>query len=315
MARVVEMSYYPVKGCAGVATREAVLTPAGLAHDRSFMVISEEGVFRSQRRDPRLALIRPAVSDDGELLTLRAPETEAVDLPVDASGPRLPVDLFGTAYQGIDQGDTAAAWLSDVLRAPSRLVRVPPEHRRVTDGRTPGTSGYADSCALHVISRSTLDLLNHKLAERGTAPLPMNRFRPNIVIDGWDEPHTEDRAHAFSIGTTELGYAKLAIRCAVTLVEQESAKKAGPEPLRTLAGYRRAAEGGVAFGTKLAVLRPGKVSVGDDVAVTSWGESELYGSHDRPAEPPGGPGGPAGTMTAAARPSVADGEAALDEAR
>ncbi|MFF4259673.1 MOSC domain-containing protein [Streptomyces sp. NPDC001663] len=276
MAHVVELTYYPIKGCAGVTTGEAFLTPAGLAHDRSFMVVSEEGVFRSQRRDPRLALIRPAIDSDGERLTLHAPHTEPLELPVDASGARRPVDLFGTAYQGIDQGDTAAEWLSDVLRARSRLVRVPPEHDRVTDGRTPGTSGYADSCALHLISRSTLDLLNRKLAERGTAPLPMNRFRPNIVIDGWLDPHTEDRVHGLRIGTTELGYAKLAIRCAVTLVEQESGGRAGPEPLRTLAGYRRAAQGGVAFGTKLSVLRTGRVRVGDAVTATSWGESELH---------------------------------------
>jgi uncharacterized protein YcbX len=281
MARVIELSYYPVKGCAGVSAREALLTPAGLAHDRSFMVVSEEGGYRSQRRDPRLALIRPAVSDDGGRLTLRAPDAESLDLAVDTSGARRAVDLFGTAYQGIDQGDTAAAWLSDVLGVRSRLVRVPPEHDRVTDGRIPGTSGYADSCALHVLSRATLALLNRKLAERGAAPLLMNRFRPNIVIDGWDEPHTEDRAHRLTTGTAELGYAKLAIRCAVTLVEQESGRRAGPEPLRTLAGYRRATEGGVAFGAKLSVLRPGRVSVGDDVTVTAWGESELRSAPSR----------------------------------
>ncbi|MEU0603759.1 MOSC N-terminal beta barrel domain-containing protein [Streptomyces sp. NPDC006393] len=279
MARIVGLTYYPVKGCAGVTTRQGFLTPAGLEHDRSFMVVSDEGVFRSQRREPRLALIRPVISDDGQRLTLHAPHTEALDLPVDASAARRPVNLFGTAYQGIDQGDTAAAWLSDVLLTRSRLVRVPPEHDRVTDGRTPGTSGYADSCAVHLISRSTLELLNRKLAERGTAPLLMNRFRPNIVVDGWDEPHTEDRVHGLRSGTTELGYAKLAIRCAVTLVEQESGQRAGPEPLRTLAAYRRASQGGVAFGTKLAVLRPGRISVGDDVTVTSWGESELHASH------------------------------------
>ncbi|WP_328409478.1 MOSC N-terminal beta barrel domain-containing protein [Streptomyces violaceus] len=275
MARVVELSYYPVKGCAGISAREAPLTPAGLAHDRSFMVVSEEGVYRTQRRDPRLAVIRPAITADGERLTLSAPGTEALHLRVDTSGARQKVDLFGTPYQGIDQGDAAAAWLSEVLRAPSRLVRVPPEHDRVTDGMTPGISGYADSCALHVVSRSTLDLLNRKLTDRGTRPLPMNRFRPNLVLDGWDEPHTEDRARHIRIGDTELGYAKLAIRCAVTLVEQESGAKAGPEPLRTLACYRRASEGGVAFGAKFAVLRPGRMSVGDDAVVTSWGESEL----------------------------------------
>jgi uncharacterized protein YcbX len=275
MARVVELTYYPLKGCAGTSVQEAVLTPAGLAHDRSFMVVSEEGVYRTQRRDPRLALIRPAVTADGERLTLRAPEAEALHLSVDTSGARQKVDLFGDAYQGIDQGDAAAAWLSDVLRTRSRLVRVPPEHDRVTDGMTPGTSGYADSCALHVVSRSTLDLLNRKLTGRGARPLPMNRFRPNLVLDGWDEPHTEDRAHRIRIGDTELGYAKLAIRCAVTMVEQHSGTRAGPEPLRTLAGYRRASEGGIAFGTKYAVLRPGRVSVGDEAVVTSWGESEV----------------------------------------
>ncbi|MGW0497217.1 MOSC domain-containing protein [Streptomyces sp. NPDC003007] len=275
MARVVELSYYPVKGCAGTSVSEALLTPAGPAHDRSFMVVSEEGVYRTQRRDPLLAVIRPLIAPDGGHLTLTAPGAESLHLRVDTSGTRRKVDLFGTAYQGIDQGDEAADWLSARLGARSRLVRVPPEHSRVTDGLTPGTSGYADSCALHVISRATLDLLATKLADRGARPLSHDRFRPNLVIDGWDDPHTEDRAHRLRVGTTELGYAKLAIRCAVTLVDQRAGTRAGPEPLRTLAGYRRAAQGGVAFGTKYAVLRPGRVAVGDEVDVTVWGESEL----------------------------------------
>ncbi|MFI1421237.1 MOSC domain-containing protein [Streptomyces sp. NPDC020731] len=275
MASVVELTYYPIKGCAGTSAGEALLTPAGLAHDRTFMVVSEEGVGRTQRRDPRLALIRPTVDAAGERLTLHAPDTEPLDLHVDTAAARRKVDLLGTVHQGIDQGDTAAGWFTEVLRAPSRLVRVPPEHDRVTDGRIPGTSAYADSCALHVVSRATLGLLDRKLAERDVPPLPMNRFRPNIVIDGWDEPHTEDRAHRIRIGDTELGYAKLAVRCAVTMVDQGTGAKAGPEPLRTLAGYRRATGGGVAYGTKYAVLRTGTLSVGDAVDVTSWGESEL----------------------------------------
>ncbi|MDT0392883.1 MOSC domain-containing protein [Streptomyces dubilierae] len=275
MARVTELLYYPVKGCAGTSARELVLTPAGPAHDRSFMVVSEEGVYRTQRRHPLLAVVRPAVTPDGARLTLSAPRTEPLQLGVDTSGPRRPVDLFGTAYQGIDQGDEVAEWLSGVLGASSRLVRVPPEHHRVTDGATAGTSGFADSCAVHLLSRATLALLDRKLAARGVPPLPVNRFRPNIVVDGWDEPHTEDRAHRLRVGEAELAYAKPAIRCAVTLVEQESGSRAGPEPLRTLAGYRRAARGGVALGTKYAVPRPGRVSVGDEVTVTAWGASEV----------------------------------------
>jgi uncharacterized protein YcbX len=275
VAKVVELTYYPIKGCAGTSVGDAVLTPAGLTHDRSFMVISEGGVFRSQRRNPRLALILPEVSVDGESLTLHAPGVDVVSIAVDTSAVRRDVDLFGTVHKGIDQGDVAAGWLSDVLGARSRLVRVPPEHDRVTDGQTPGASGYADSCALHVLSRSSLDLVNRRMAERGAKPLPMNRFRPNIVVHGWDEPHVEDRARRIRVGDAELGYAKLAIRCVVTMVDQEFGAKAGPEPLRTLADYRRAAEGGVAFGAKFAVVRPGKLSVGDEVVVSSWGASEL----------------------------------------
>ncbi|MFD9817150.1 MOSC domain-containing protein [Streptomyces sp. NPDC059080] len=275
MARIAALTYYPVKGCAGVSADEAALLPAGLAHDRSFLVTGADGTFRSQRRDPRLALIGPEISADGGRLTLRGPGLGRLALDVDASGPRRDVALFGSPYKGIDQGAEAAGWLSEFLGAPARLVRVPPEHDRVTDGRTPGTSGYADSCAVHLLSRSTLDLLNERMAARGGVPLPMDRFRPNIVVEGWDEPHVEDRVRHLTVGEAELGYAKPAIRCVVTTVDQAVGTKAGPEPLRTLAGYRRAAGGGVAFGTKFAVLRPGRVSVGDRVIVGAWGEPEL----------------------------------------
>lgn len=155
MARVVELTSYPVKGCAGVALTEALMTRAGLAHDRSFMVVGENGVFRSQRRDPRLAVVRPAITADGGQLTLHAPGVDPVRIDVDRASARVGVELFGTAYEGIDQGPAAADWLSGVLGAPSRLVCVPPEHGRLTDGLTPGTSGYADSSPVHILSVSS----------------------------------------------------------------------------------------------------------------------------------------------------------------
>ncbi|MDQ4011036.1 MAG: MOSC N-terminal beta barrel domain-containing protein [Actinomycetota bacterium] len=275
MARIVELIYYPVKGCAGTSVSDAVLTPAGLNHDRTFMVIDEDSVFRSQRRNPRMALIHPEISAGGDRLTLRAPGAGVMHVDVDLTAARRDVELFGFTYQGIDQGDVVAGWLSEVLDAPSRLVRVPPEHDRVTRGQIPGTAGYADGQPLLVTSLAALDGLNERIVQRGGEPLPMNRFRPNVVVGGWDEPHIEDRIRRIHAGDAELGYAKLAIRCVVTTVEQESGTKAGPEPLRTLAHYRRAAEGGVAFGVKFSVARPGKLSVGDEVTVSAWGESEL----------------------------------------
>ena len=254
---------------------DAVLTSRGLEHDRSFMVIGEDGVFRNQRRIPRMALIHPEISTGGERLTLRAPGAGVLRVDVDLAAARRDVELFGMPYQGIDQGDAVADWLSEVLGEPTRLVRVPPEHDRVTRGETPGTTAYADSSPLLVTSVSSLDMVNERIAQRGGEPLPMNRFRPNIVVGGWDEPHIEDRARRINAGDTVLGYARLAIRCVVTTVDQVSGMKAGSEPLRTLAGYRRATEGGVAFGVRWSVVRPGKLSVGDEMIVSSWGESEL----------------------------------------
>lgn len=275
MAEISGLAYYPVKGCAAVSPSVMELTDAGPAHDRTFLVVNEHGMFRSQRGTPRLAVIRPEVGVGGEQLTLRAPGAEAIELDVELDRERCDVVLFGAPFKAIDQGAAVAEWLSDFLGEPSRLVRVPPEHQRVTTGLTPGTAAFADGNAVLVTTLSSVDSLNERIAERGGEPVPMERFRPNLVLDGWPEPHAEDRVRSMTVGDAELGYAKLAIRCVVTTVDQQAGIKLGPEPLRTLAGYRRAAEGGVAFGMKASVLRPGKVSVGDAVTVNAWDRSEL----------------------------------------
>lgn len=275
MARVVELSTYPIKGCAAVPLADATIGPAGLPDDRNFLVVSPEGVFRSQRTDPPLALIQPRVSTDQATLMLRAPGIEPLAVDVDLAAPRREVLMFNKPYQAIDQGEAAADWLSTVLGKPSRLTRVPPEHTRATDGLTHGTSAFADSSAVHLTSLAALRALNERIAARGATELPMTRFRPNIVVDGWTDPHHEDEIRGLTVGSAELGYTKLAIRCAVTLVDQNAGRRAGPEPLRTLADYRRARQGGVSFGVKLAVLRPGKCSVGDELQVSAWAQTEF----------------------------------------
>ncbi|WFB09342.1 MOSC N-terminal beta barrel domain-containing protein [Streptomyces sp. LX-29] len=281
MVKVVDLISYPIKGCAGIPLTESLLTPAGLAYDRSFMVVSEDGVFRSQRREPLLAVVRPEISADGERLTLNAPGMTPLRIAVDSHSAPRAVEMFDKPYRGIDQGPDAAAWFSELLGAPSRLVRVPRDHGRVTDGWIPGTAGYADSGALLVLSRASMDELDRRLRAAGSPSLPMDRFRPNVVVDTRSadpvelaEPHWEDRARRVLAGNAELGYLKLAVRCAVTMVDQTRGVKAGPEPLRTLAHYRRTAAGGIVFGTKFSVVRPGKLAVGDEVTVTEWGASE-----------------------------------------
>jgi uncharacterized protein YcbX len=270
MASVSALTYYPIKGCAGVSVEWADVRATGLAYDRSFVVVRPGGVFISQRQVARLAVARAQVLHDGTKLALSAPGMGDVVLDVTADGPVAPVRVHTWQGVGIDQGDEAAEWFSEVLGEPLRLMRAPDDLRRDGSGDEPGLIKYADSTALLVTSVSALDGLNARILERGADPVPMNRFRPNVVISGWTEPHTEDRVRRMTVGTVEIGYGKRDIRCAVTMVDQLAGVRSGPEPLRTLADYRREPDGGVSFGMKAAVLRPGELFVGDEVHVTEW---------------------------------------------
>lgn len=270
-AVVSELVYYPVKGCAGVSLPAARCTETGIAGDRSFMLVDPDGVFRSQRRTPAMAVLRPRLTDGR--LAVDAPGVDGIELDVAVDGPRLPVSLFGKWFGvGVDQGDTAAKWFSAALDLPCRLVRVPPEHDRDGWGEHPGKVGFADAHAVLVASESSLDNLNRRIAERGATGVPMNRFRPNVVVSGWPEPHTEDRFRLMTIGGVEFGFSTRAIRCAVPMIAQDTGLRRGPEPTRTLADYRREPKfgGGVSFGAKAAVLASGEIAVGDDVVVREW---------------------------------------------
>jgi uncharacterized protein YcbX len=291
MARIARLTYYPVKGCAGTEVPAAEVTPAGLAHDRVFQVVAPDGDFRSQRRYPVLASVRPRIL--GEKLALSAPAQEDLVIDIRSDGPRHPASTFSWHGEGIHQGTEAAEWFSDLLKVPSTLVGVAPDHERVTSGQTPGTAAFADGHALLVASESSLDTLNERIASGQGEPVPMDRFRPNIVISGWPAPHTEDEVREMTAGTAKFGYAKQCVRCTVPMVDQETGTKAGPEPIRTLATYRRHPDGGVTFGMKAAVLRAGQVAVGDAVIVHSWAgpspstaaaEPPLTATASRPAE-------------------------------
>jgi hypothetical protein len=268
---VAELTHYPVKGCAGVPLAAAQLTSTGILHDRSFMVVDEAGAFRSQRKTPAMAVIAPRV--EGPTLVVAAPGADPIEIDVDLDGPRLDVSLFGKWFgAGVDQGDAAAKWFSTVLDLPCRLVRVPRDHDRDGWGEIPGKVGFADAHAILLTAESSLDELNRRIAARGAKGVPMNRFRPNIVVSGWSQPHIEDRFRLLSVGGVTLGYSTRAIRCAVPTVAQDTGIPAGPEPTRTLADYRREPEfgGGVSFGVKAAVLAAGEIVVGDRIDVREW---------------------------------------------
>lgn len=245
---------YPIKGCAGVVLESSEVTLAGLTHDRTFALVDPSGEFVWQGAVPRMATVRCRVLDAG--IVLSAPGADDLEVDSAAGGRVLSVDVEKFPGRGIDQGDEAAEWLSGVLDVPVRLVRVPP-----------GARTGADPTALLVTSRSSLDGLNARILAKGAAPVPMSRFRPNVIVTGWPEAHTEDRVARMTVGTAELGFGELAIRCAVTMNDQMRGVRAGPEPLRTLADYRREPDG-VTFGMKATVHSPGHIAVGDRVTIT-----------------------------------------------
>ncbi|NKE55882.1 MOSC domain-containing protein [Lentzea sp. PSKA42] len=251
---------YPVKGCGGFSVTSSAVDLTGLRDDRMMMLVDDEGVFLSQRKVPAMAALRPSLVDGSLLIG-----GERFPLVVD--GPRVPVVVHTWHGSGIDQGDAAAAYFSDALGKSVRLVRTPPDLRRETTGETTGLVGYADGSAVLMTSLSSLDALNERILERGGEPVPMDRFRPNVVVSGWQEPHTEDRVRRAVIGDVELAYAKDCVRCAVPMVDQRTGLKDGPEPIRTLATYRRDPDGGVTFGMKAAVISTGTIRSGDKIDV------------------------------------------------
>ncbi|MEU0373445.1 MOSC N-terminal beta barrel domain-containing protein [Streptomyces sp. NPDC006283] len=270
------LTYYPVKGCAGTDVRAAQVGVMGLEHDRTFMVVDAvDGAFRSQRVLPGMAAVRPEIVDGGRALRLGAAGAESLLLAVDLDGERRPVTLFDKPVgMAVDQGDSAAEWFSDVLGEKLRLVRVPDGFDRDGWGETPGKVAYADAHAVLVVSQASLDGLNARIEAAGREPVPMDRFRANIVLDGCAEPHDEDRMRGLELGGVQLAHCVRAMRCAVPLVNQRTGRRAGPEPVRTLATYRKepAYDNKVSFGAKTAVTREGTLTVGDAVQVR-WYEN------------------------------------------
>src|SRR5262245_47970022 len=176
------LNIYPVKSCRGIALKAARVAETGLADDRHWMLVRPNGRFVTQRELPRLALVGTEVDAQG--LKLSAPGMPPIDLPRDAAGETRAVVVWKFAGGGIDCGDAVADWISKFIETPLRLVRFdtsqPRECSREWTGETRATTEFADGYPVLVISRASLADLNSRLPKA----LPMERFRPNVVIDG-----------------------------------------------------------------------------------------------------------------------------------
>jgi uncharacterized protein YcbX len=273
MMRLTGLFIYPVKSLRGIAVDSAPVDELGLVGDRRFLVIDETGRFLTQRALPRMALVATALSAD--LLTLSAEGAGEVAVPRSSPANLEPMRRSVSVWksEGLladDCGEEAAGWLSDFLKTKCRLVRIGEKFTRPIlkpDVAGPGDRvSFADAFPFLVISEGSLADLNDRLAAHGEETLPMNRFRPNLVVGGC-AAFAEDTWPRLRIGEILLRAGGSCARCIITTTDQATAER-GREPLRTLAMYRRDAADptDVNFGQNLIhETKRGMIRVGDAV--------------------------------------------------
>lgn len=261
---------HPVKAFRGQAPREAVVEPWGLAGDRRWTLVDDGGKVVTQREQPRLALAAAELLPGGGV-RLSAPGRAPLTVPVPEPAGTVPVSVFGTKVEAVPAAEAVHTWCSAYLRTDVRLVHMDdPATRRPVDPEyaLPGeTVSFADGYPLLVTTTASLDALNSLIAEGAQAhegPLPMNRFRPNVVVTGTDA-WAEDHWSRISVGDVVFRVAKASGRCVVTTVDQDTAVR-GREPLRTLARHRKVGTR-LIFGQNLVPLSTGTIRVGDPVRV------------------------------------------------
>jgi uncharacterized protein YcbX len=284
-ARIARLFVYPVKSCAGVALDEVVLTETGLEFDRAWMVVDEAGVFVTQREWPRMALIRPQLKHSE--MVLRAPGMLALHIALDTVEEPCEVTVWNDRVKAYDMGDIAAQWFSDFLNAERpagrpvqrlRLVRFDPEHQRLSSKRWTGAfdapNQFADGFPVLMLSQAALDGLNQRLQAAGHGAVGIERFRPNLVLEGL-EAHDEDRLDELQIRTAQ-GLARLRMvkpcpRCPIPNIDPTTALSS-PEVGDALQAYRAnpVVDGAITFGMNAVVLdgidcvlRTGQAAVAD----------------------------------------------------
>ena len=256
---------YPVKGLKGIDLGEAQATERGLQHDRRWMVVDPDGEFLTQREYPKMATIWTDLSDGA--LRLSAPDADEISVPLDATGKPMKVQVWRSNVEAVPVSPAADKFLSEYLDMPCRLVHMPDSTRRMSNPDYAGKGklvGFADGYAYLVTTASSLADLNSRLVTRGHPALPMNRFRPNIVVEG-STPYAEDGWQELRVGDAVIRAAKPCGRCQVTTTDQSTGQVRGPEPLATLATYRDSSRFGVMFGMNMVTVKTGRMRVGDAI--------------------------------------------------
>ncbi len=254
---------FPVKSCAPLPLESAMVEPRGVRHDRRWILTDETGKFLTGRQHPRLTLLR--VVPDGEAIVIAAEGMPRLRLVPPATHTRFDVTVWANTIAALSAGFTADAWISLFLGMPARFAYMDDACTRPVTreySREGDEVSFADAFPLLIISTAALDALNAKLA----TPVPMLRFRPNLVVAN-TEPHAEDGWKRMRIGGVEFDLVKPCSRCVFTTVDFEKGEfDPDGQPLKTLITYRRG-ERGVTFGQNVIPRGVGTLRVGDEVEV------------------------------------------------
>lgn len=265
MITVASLIYYPIKACRGFEVESACISRMGLEDDRRMMVVTPEGEFLTQREFPRLAWVTPKLMNG--VLELSAPDYESIQLGIQTSGTPWFVNIWKSKnVHAIDQGEEAAGWFSDWLGTEVRLVHIADGYKRLVNEsyavKADDHTGFADGYPILLASEEGLQDLNAHLQ----SPIPMNRFRPNIVVKGC-QAFEEDTWNRIRLGDVELAVVKPCARCVVTTIDKETLEQS-KEPLKTLGKYRKH-ELGAIFGQNVIPLRGGSIRLGMNVEILS----------------------------------------------
>jgi uncharacterized protein YcbX len=259
---------YPIKSLGGIALDKALVQQRGLQYDRRWMLVDAQGHFLSQRTFAEMALLQVQLLPAGLQVTHRSrPELAPLLVPYEtASQNNLQVMVWEDSCEALEVSAVANAWFSQALGLPCRLVFMPDNSRRQVDlqyARAGDITSFADAFPLLLIGAASLADLNARLSQ----PLPINRFRPNLVFSG-GSPFEEDAWSHFRIGDHLFQGVKPCARCVVPTIDQQTARK-GMEPTRTLATYRQQGHK-ILFGQNVLALTPGHtLAVGDTITVES----------------------------------------------
>lgn len=263
MLIVSELYIYPVKSLGGFSLPAATLTDRGFTYDRRWMLIDENNRFLSQREVPAMAFLNATIQEEHLLVTDKR-TADLIKVPYQPlTSAAISVSVWGDNCLAQRVSDEADAWFSRHLNMPCRLVYMPDSTQRTVDeeyAHNKEITSFSDGYPLLIIGQASLDDLNSKL----TSPLPMNRFRPNIVFTG-GLPFQEDDMKQFSIGEIQFFGVKPCARCVITTIDQETGIKA-KEPLKTLSTYR-AKNQKIYFGQNLLFNGSGTISVGDMITL------------------------------------------------